>query len=77
MESYLLNYRIFISINFGILQEERKGEGEKGKSVSPPPSFFPFSLSSTPCDFQALNLFGLRRKYSGNMGKKLLIPFLP
>ena len=45
MESYLLNYRIFISIHFRTLQEERKGEGEKGKSVSPTP---PFSLPPCP-----------------------------
>ena len=50
MESYLLNYRIFISIHFRTLQEERKGEGEKGKSVSPTP-LFSSSLSPTPYDF--------------------------
>ena len=51
MESYLLNYRIFISIHFRTLQEERKGEGEKGKSVSPTPPLFSSSLSPTPYDF--------------------------
>ena len=70
MESYLLNYRIFISIHFGTLQEERNGEGRNGKvSPQPPPILFPSFLSPTPYDFQALNLFGLRRECSGNMGK--------
>ena len=72
MESYLLNYRIFISIHFRTLQEERKGEGEKGKSVSPTPPFL-----FLPVPYPLWFPFGLRRECSGNMGKKLLIPFVP
>ena len=56
MESYLLNYRIFISIHFGTLQEERKGEGRKGKvSPQPLPPPFPFLPIPYPLWFPGIN----------------------